>query len=92
MDSLWFKEDRKLPKEEQDEAIEDSKKALLNSTFMSRRLTQILKDKYEECLREEEKLPNDANWLNLTVASQSRRKTLREILKLLPTQEDLTNV
>ena len=80
---LWFKEDRQLPKEQQAEAKRESEKALRNSTFLNRRLTQILEDKIKETYLKEEDFENPA-YERLIVASASRRKTLREIIDLLP--------
>jgi hypothetical protein len=83
MDTRWFKEDRALPKGEQKEAIASSTKVLQNSTIMSRRLKQILKDLESECVRDDFDF-SDTNWSFKAAANASRRKTLQEIYKLLP--------
>ena len=83
MDSRWFKEDRALPKHEQATAIETSTTALKNSTLMSRRLGDILKDMYEHTLRVDEDFEKPG-WKERAIAMSSRRKTIREITKLLP--------
>jgi len=82
MDSRWFKEDRELPKEEQAEAKEESRKALKNSTVFVRRLERILTELYEETLRKDEEF-DIPDWQTVHVASVSRRKTLREIQKII---------
>lgn len=82
MDSRWFREDRTLPKKEQAEAIKESKKALQNATLFRRRLEAILNELIEESLRKEEDFENP-NWERIHVSEISRRKTLREVLKLI---------
>ena len=83
LNPLWFAEDRELPKEQQAEAKEQSDIALRNSTLFNRRLRKILKDKLEETYLAEEKY-EEPNWERIALASASRRKTLREIIDLLP--------
>ena len=82
MDQKWFKEDRALPQEEQKEAIEQSKKALKNSTLFQRRLERILNEELDKSYRivEDFKVPN---WERIHVSEIARRKTLREIIKLI---------
>lgn len=82
MDSQWFKEDRKLPSQEQAEAKEESKKALLNSTFFQRRLERILNEMIAASGRDDEDFSKQ-NWQLEHVANISRRKVLREIIKLI---------
>lgn len=82
MDHRWFKEDRALPKNDQAEAIEESKKALRNSTLFRRRLEGILSDLIEESYRKEEDFENP-NWERIHVSEIARRKTLREIKNLI---------
>lgn len=82
MDSRWFIEDKKLPKEEQQAAIEQSKKALKNSTLFQRRLESILQRELETSYRKEEDFEVD-NWERIHVAEVSRRKTLKDIIKLI---------
>lgn len=82
MDSRWFKEDRVLPKDEQKEAKESSEKALKNSTLFQRRLTNILKDLIEEANRDDEDFTK-RDWATTAVANASRRKTIRQIIKLI---------
>lgn len=83
MDSRWFKEDRKLPKGEQAKAIEESKKALQNSTFLSRRLKAILEEEVEKTYSNEEDYMGPG-WKRKILANANRRWTLQEIIKLLP--------
>jgi hypothetical protein len=84
LDSRWFKEDRvpgdpALTKQQ----TEETDKALRNSTLLVRRLTQILEEEVERTYLEEEKYEHP-EWERLVLASASRRKTLHEIIKLLP--------
>lgn len=83
MDPRWFREDRKLPREEREEAITESKKALANSTLLIRRLTDILEDEISKTYTSEEDYTNVA-WERNVLAMFARRKTLKEIIKLLP--------
>lgn len=82
MDSRWLKEDRDLPKSEQPEAIEATQKALKNSTLITRRLTNILDAMIEECNRDDEDFTK-TDWVTEAVANASRRKTLKDIKKLV---------
>ena len=82
MDSRWFKEDRALPKNEQKEAIELSRKALKNSTLLHRRLGLILEELFQKTLTNDEDFDNP-DWNTRAVANASRRKTIREIQTLL---------
>lgn len=82
MDSRWFSEDRKLPKEEQKEAIEESKKALKNSTLFRRRLEGILQKELEDSYRKEEDFEAH-NWEIVHISEVSRRKTLKDVMKLI---------
>ena len=82
MDSRWFKEDRELPKNEQKEAVKETEKVLRNSTIFRRRLERILQDEYDTTLRLEEDF-DDPNWERKHVAAISRRKTLRDLMKLI---------
>ncbi len=82
MDSRWFKEDRGLPKQEQLEAIEQSKLALRNSTLMHRRLGIILEEMFAKTLTNEEDFEHP-EWNTRAIANASRRKTIREIQTLL---------
>lgn len=82
MNSKWFVEDRALPAVEQGEAIEQTKKALMNSTLISRRLTRILDEMIQSCYRDDEDF-DKPNWELKHVSNISRRKTLKEIKTLL---------
>lgn len=83
MDSRWFKEDRALPKNEQAEAVRESEKALKASTLLVRRLKLILEDEIQKTYRNEEDYARD-NWQQVVLASAARRKTLKEVINLLP--------
>lgn len=83
MDSRWFKEDRALPKNEQAEAVRESEKALKASTLLVRRLKLILEDEIQRTYRNEEDYARD-NWQQVVLASAARRKTLKEVINLLP--------
>ncbi len=90
MDARWFKEDRKVVgREEQRAAIEASKKALRNSTLLSRRLTEILEEEVQKTYTKEEHY-QEANWERVVFGLFQRRKVLNEIIKLLPTKEVTT--
>jgi hypothetical protein len=83
IDSRWFAEDRKLPAHEQKEAIEKSKKALKRSTLLVRRLKAILDEEIEKTYTREEQY-TEADWDRVIYGMFQRRKTLKEIIKLLP--------
>lgn len=86
MDSKWFEEDRALARN--DKSLDfaalkaESEKALKNSTLFQRRLDKILQDLVEESERADEDF-SKPNWELQNVANISRRKTLREIKKLI---------
>lgn len=82
MDSSWFKEDRALPISEQNEAIDESKKALKNSTLITRRLSRLIEEKIEKSFTDDEDF-SKPNWQYEHVANIAKRKVLLEILKLL---------
>ncbi len=83
LDSRWFEEDRRLPREEQTQAIQDTEKALRSSTLLSRRLSVILEREYEKCNQYEDDFAS-AGWKKRVLAMNARRKTLREIIGILP--------
>lgn len=83
MDSMWFIEDRKLPKAEQAAAKAESEKALKNSTLMTRRLGIILDRLLEGTYKDDEDFEKPG-YHRRVIANASRRKTLREIKNLLP--------
>lgn len=84
MDSRWFLEDREKTSDrnEQAEAKRESEKALKNSTLFKRRLKAILELEMEQSLKYEEDFENP-NWERIHVSEISRRKTLRQIIKLI---------
>jgi hypothetical protein len=82
MDNRWFKEDRKLPKEEQGVAIEKSKTALKAATLINRRLRSILQEMMAQTYIVDEDT-TVAGWERIAMSNASRRKALREIDKLL---------
>lgn len=82
MDSRWVKEERQLPKQDQQEAIEEIQKVLKNSTIFQRRLDRILEEMFNTSLRDDEDF-NKPGWEREAVANASRRKVLREIRKLI---------
>ncbi len=83
MDGRWFAEDRRLPKAEQAQAIEESKKALLNATLLTRRLTAILEDEILKTHTLEENYEGE-EWSRKVLSMFARRKALKEVIKLLP--------
>lgn len=86
MDSKWFEEDRALARADKSldfSALkQESEKALKNSTLFQRRLDKILQGMLEESERADEDF-SKKNWELNNVANISRRKTLREIKKLI---------
>jgi ABC-type oligopeptide transport system ATPase subunit len=82
LDPRWFKEDRKLPKGEQTDAIKESEKIIRNSTLLRRRLKSILEEEVEATYRYDEDFENAA-YERIVIANASTRKTLRSIIKLL---------
>jgi len=86
MDGRWFKEDREIARKDRSVPLEKLKKestaALKNSTLFSRRLESILDDLIEESNRDDEDF-SKLDWERVHVANVSRRKTLREIKKLI---------
>jgi len=83
MDAQWYAEDRLLPKQEQAAAMAETDKALQNSTLMTRRLEDILENMIERTLRNDEDFEKPG-WERRAIANASSRKTLRQIVKLLP--------
>ena len=83
MDNRWFKEDRKLPKGEQAEAFSTTEEALKNSTLISRLLKGICEDEIDGTYRVEEDHLSTF-YERAIIASASRRKAFKEIIKLLP--------
>lgn len=84
LDTRWFKEDQvpgdpELTKQNK----EHSDKALRSSSLLVRRLTQILEEEVSKTYLEEEKY-EQPEWERIVLASASRRKTLHEIINLLP--------
>jgi hypothetical protein len=86
MDSKWFAEDRAKARADKStplaELKAESEKALKNSTLFQRRLEKILDDLIEESNRDDEDF-SKPNWERIYVTNVSRRKTLREIKKLI---------
>lgn len=83
MNSRWFREDRKLPKGEQAEAKKKTEEALKNSTLMLRLLKGILNEEIESTYADEEDFSNPA-YERVVIAAASKRKALKDIMKLLP--------
>lgn len=83
MQSAWFKEDREqYSGDELKAAIEESKKALQNSTLMQRRLEKILEEMIEETYRNEEDYL-EPNYAVRCAANAGRRRAFREVKKLV---------
>ncbi len=86
MDSKWFKEDREEAQKDKSVSLDKLKKesttALKNSTLFSRRLERMLDDLIGESNRDDEDF-SKPEWERRHVANISRRKTLREIKKLI---------
>lgn len=83
MDRRWFKEDRALPKSQQEEAIKESTKALKNSTLLIRRLKKILEEEIELTHRLDEDFSNPG-WHTQAIANAATRKALKQVIKILP--------
>jgi len=84
MDGRWFKEDRAEAKDarELDKLQQESEKALKNSTLFQRRLERILNELIDSSDRDDEDF-SKSNWQLIHAANISRRKVLREIIKLI---------
>jgi len=84
MDGRWFKEDRAEAKDAKELAKiqAESEKALKNSTLFQRRLERILNEVIEMSERNDEDF-TEPNWQLIHAANIARRKTLREIIKLI---------
>ena len=83
LDSRWFVEERTLPQEEQAAAKKEIEKALKASTILSRRLITILEKEVAKTYTVEESYTG-ADWDRVVYGQFQRRKTLKEIIKLLP--------
>lgn len=83
MDARWFSEDRKLPRDQREEAQDQTRKALINSTLLIRRLTDILSQEVERTYTKEESYTGP-DWERIVFGQFKRRETLKEIIKLLP--------
>ncbi len=85
LDSRWFKEDREAEgtRDELAVKIKESDKALRNSTLMSRRLKAILEEEYTKCITIEDDFQSPG-WKKRILATNARRRTLRDILQILP--------
>lgn len=84
LNDRWFKEDRELYRgEELKEQVQESEKALRNSSLFSRRLKRMLEEDLEKAYIVEEDFENPA-WQLKTIAAAAERKVLRRIIKLLP--------
>jgi hypothetical protein len=86
MDARWFIEDREEARKDKSKSVstlrEESRKALKNSTIFQRRLERILKEEVELSDRSDEDFTKP-DWERVSVSNISRRKTLREIIKLI---------
>jgi hypothetical protein len=82
MDSRWFKEDRRLPRGEQPKAIEESEKAIRNSTIVLRRLREVLEDSIEATYVNDEDF-SSGNYAVRVASNAGKRKAFREILNLV---------
>ena len=82
----WFAEDREQARKDKTVPVEELKaeslKALKNSTLFQRRLEQILEGMIDESDRDDEDF-SQPNWQLSHAANISRRKVLREIIKLI---------
>lgn len=83
LDSRWFAEERQLPASEQAEAKKATEKALRSATILSRRLARILKVEVDKTYVVEEDYTGP-DWDRIIFGQAQRRKTLKEIIKLLP--------
>jgi hypothetical protein len=86
MDSKWFEEDRAIARKDKSQDFAklkaESEKALKNSTLFARRLNKMVDDMIAASERDDEDF-SKPNWELQNVANASRRKTLREIKKLI---------
>lgn len=81
MNERWFKEDRLQGATEAE--IAESKKAILNSTIVLRRLRQMFEEDLEKTYAREEDF-SDPNWERNVLTNVAERKTIKRYLKLLP--------
>ena len=83
LDQRWFKEDRQIKdKVEREKAIEESDKAIRNSTLIRRRLKQIIEDEIAHTYRSDEQI-EEPNWERIALANVATRKALNNLIKLL---------
>jgi len=82
MDSRWFKEDRELPQHEQEDAKAKTTKSLNAATVFQRKLERILTDMISEGDRGDEDF-DKPSWQRSHIANISRRKALKEVIKLI---------
>lgn len=89
LNSEWFAEDRKFPKEEIEAQKKETEKALRNSTVIVRRLTQILEQRLKKCDTDEEQV--DEAYPFKVAQVSGKRKAYKDILNLLDFKEVKTN-
>lgn len=82
MKSRWFKEERELSKEEQDDAIAHIKEIIVNSSIVRERLARICREEIEKTYLDEEKYWQD-NYQFTVLGAAARRGAFKDILELL---------
>jgi hypothetical protein len=83
MKNVWYYEDRKLPSNEQKQAMTETKAALENSTLMTRLLKGIIEKEIESTYVNEEDY-TQSNYAEMCSFNAGKRKALKNILKILP--------
>jgi hypothetical protein len=83
MKNVWYYEDRKLPSNEQKQAMTETKSALENSTLMTRLLKGIIEKEIESTYVNEEDY-TQSNYAEMCSFNAGKRKALKNILKILP--------
>lgn len=83
MKNVWYYEDRKLPSNEQKQAMTETKAALENSTLMTRLLKGIIERSIESTYVSEEDY-TQSNYAEMCSFNAGKRKALKNILKILP--------
>ena len=82
MKSRWFKEERELSQDEQDDAIAHVKEVIINSSIVRERLTRICQEEIEKTYQDEEKYWED-NYQYTVLGAAARRRAFKDILALL---------
>lgn len=83
MNSIWFKEERALPKEQRAKAMSEAKDILGHSVFVTDKLKRILEDEIHTYHLKDEEYELDG-WETRALANAGARRALRKLLNILP--------